>query len=218
MRGLAVLLMIAVHTTDAFLAEIYKDGWIWHQIHILYGFVAPAFIFFSGVTFRIALERRSVASRSTRDLLLRSVVVITIGYWLQIPSHSLHITLHSTPEQINRFLDCNVLQLIGAMMLMTIGLYSMFRTIDRTVISSLFLCLVVVLFTPYTSRILASSDIPSVISPWLLPKGSFPFLPYGAYFLSGFGIVGFMRKYSLQLHGGFWIVGSGILLLWEARS
>lgn len=185
MRGLAVLLMIVVHATDAFLGGSWRSGWIWNHCHIIFGYVAPAFIFLSGLTFRIALERRLVSGRQTGQLALRAITVIALGYWLQIPSHSLRIALKASPEQVARFLDCNVLQVIGFGMLFMLGLHAVVRSVRLLAWLGGGLALVVVLTTPFLSTSLDPESLHVSIRGWLLPVGSFPLFPYVAYFFLG---------------------------------
>src|SRR5438067_13814661 len=58
LRGVAIVVMIAAHASDAFLADTWKHNWAWYNANILFGFVAPGYLFFSGMTLHVALERR----------------------------------------------------------------------------------------------------------------------------------------------------------------
>ncbi|MGE3801090.1 MAG: heparan-alpha-glucosaminide N-acetyltransferase domain-containing protein [Candidatus Kapaibacterium sp.] len=212
-RGIAVLLMIAVHTTDAFLALDYRSGWYWNQVNIIFGFVAPAFLFFSGVTFQLALARREEKNGSVRGIATRAVQILFLGYWLQIPSHSLRIALTASPEQVARFFDCNILQLIGGLMLLSLLLYKLVRStaaMERGVWIGI--C-AIVLATPLIPEFVAQGELPVFVRYWLGPEGSFPLFPFATYFLIGFALSRRMITRSLQPKGGLQLATAGLLLL-----
>lgn len=214
-RGLAVLLMIAVHATDAFLADVWRTGWLYHQISILYGFVAPVFIFFSGYTLHIALQRRKISGRSSRDLGLRASGVLLLGYWLQIPSHSLRNALDASPMQIERFFDCNVLGVIGLSSLLVLALHAGARDTGRRTIVTGVLGGLIILATPYIVAIPDINTLPLPVRFYISPDGSFPIFPWTGYFCIGFSIASRMNSWSR--HRAFamraTLIGVGMMLL-----
>ena len=213
MRGLAVLLRIAVHATDAFLSDSFRSGELWDHVNILFGFVAPAFLFFSGVTFRIALERRVASERTTRDLALRALQILALGYWLQIPSHSLRIALQGTPEQAARFFDCNILQLIGGMMLLMLALHTAFRSLRTLQWSAGGIAAAMLLFTPFVPLLIDQSAIPLPLRFWVGPAGTFPVFPFAAYFLVGVAVSQLLVSSASRRFGGAKVASAGFLLL-----
>lgn len=182
--------MIAVHVTDAFLDPHYRSGTLWDGINILFGFVAPAFIFFSGVTTSLALERRVRSGRSTSDILLRAFLLLLLGYWLQIPAHSLHAAFNATPAQIQFLFDLNVLGLIAASIILSVGLVSLFRRPMQWRVAALLLGSGIAICTPLIHGAIDSASLPLAIRFWVSPEGSFPLVPFAAYFLIGFGLAG----------------------------
>lgn len=216
-RGLAVLLMIAVHGTDAFLSDVYRTGWLYHQISILFGFVAPVFIFFSGFTLQIALQKRAASNRSSRDLVFRAVEILLLGYWLQIPSHSLSIALNATGFQADRFFDCNVLGLIAVSMLVLLALNSLLGKLQRTITISLAIGAVVVVVTPFIQNALAIQSLPLFFRFYLSPEGSFPLFPWAAYFFVGFGLAKWLVGLSTEPSFANVSIAVGLLLMVVAR-
>lgn len=126
MRGLAVILMVIAHTTDAFLDPTFKNGDLWYGVDLLFGYVAPAFLFLSGVVLHTALEGGSERRRDRRmrRLIVRLLQLLLLGYWLQIPVLSLRRLLENpSPDLLARLFDANILQIIALSGLLALLLY-----------------------------------------------------------------------------------------------
>lgn len=210
MRGLAVLLMIAVHVTDAFLAVAYRDGVWWSRVDILFGFVAPAFVFFSGVTLFIAVRRRRESGRSLWALALRALLILALGYWLHIPSHSLPLALEATPAQRARFFDCDILQLISVSMLFTLGLAALLRNPRRSAPVALGIGAVVAAVAPVVFASGFADSLPVSLFFYFSPAGSFPLFPYAAYFLIGYGASAFLADAAEKQLGPLTVSSVGV--------
>jgi len=115
--------MIAVHSTDALLADEYRTGVLWDTIHVLFGFVAPAFIYFAGVTAYVAFRRRDHVNSGLIEVVRRYAWIIAIGVWLHIPHHSFSGVLSQINSGYTGLLDTNVLHLIGVSGLMCLALH-----------------------------------------------------------------------------------------------
>lgn len=187
MRGLAVLLMIAVHTTDVFLAMPFREGDVWSRIDILFGFVAPAFLFFSGVTLYLAVVRRRESGRTVSDLVVRALLILALGYWLHIPAHSLRRALEASRAQVVRFFDSDVLHVIALSMLLVLGLVAFVRLPRRAGLPILLLGVAIAAITPVVWDAGFVDSLPLAISQFAGPPGTFPLFPYAAYVLTGFG-------------------------------
>ncbi|MBC8145993.1 MAG: DUF1624 domain-containing protein, partial [bacterium] len=190
-RGVAVLLMISAHACDAFLAESWKRDTAWYALDILFGFVAPAFLFLSGATLAISLarsHRRPPLQNATSDIAHRNgdsdaprvqlrrckrlVFILLLAYWLQIPILSLRqLIWNQRPQELARLFDSNVLHVVAVG-----GL----------------LCVVVdALFAPRRARVLATILATAIViaTSYVSSTATFPLLPYIAYVLAGYASI-----------------------------
>ena len=211
LRGLAVVVMIAVHLCDAFLPDRYRSHDLWHWVNILFGFVAPAFLFLSGVMTSWAVARRRRDDRSPSDLIVRGFALLLVGFWLQLPSYSLRTILTLPDADALRAVDMNVLQVIGIGMILLILLATVRKSsrISSVVLGSL--ALIIAAATPWVSSFTVDEPVLSLL---IGPDGSFPLSPNLGYVVAGCAagpiIATMMRKrYSLQLM----LAGGAVVIL-----
>jgi uncharacterized membrane protein len=72
LRGLAVLLMIQVHATNAFLHPSFQNTLWWDFSQFLGGLAAPLFLFTAGISIALVFDRLVDKGASTMDLLKRT--------------------------------------------------------------------------------------------------------------------------------------------------
>lgn len=216
MRGVAVLLMIGVHATDAFLALPFREGVWWSRIDIIFGFVAPAFLFLSGVTLFIAVSRRRESGRPLSGLWLRALAILALGYWLHIPSHSLWIALRSSPAQIDQFFDCDILQLISFSMLLVLSFVALLRNLRWSAWLALGLGVLIAAIAPLVWNAENIQSLPVWLRFYFSSSGSFPIFPYGAYFLIGFGGAAFLLEGSKKQFGAMAVAAIGLGLIFAS--
>ncbi len=195
MRGIAVIGMVATHTTDAFLADSWKHTTLWYGIHVLFGFVAPAFLFYSGVTLWGAVSRRLDATNSQGQttgllrLVRRGCTILLLGYWLQIPALSLYRLITSpSANELHRLFDSNILQIIALALLLITGCAFLLRSARSLRILAGMLFAMVLIATPYVWHSQVYQSLPQALQLYLAPQpiASFPLTPYLAYILAGF--------------------------------
>jgi uncharacterized membrane protein len=118
LRGLAVVFMIETHTVNALLVPALKGGPLHGALTYLNGLVAPAFLFCAGLGFAIFLVRKNdeivSAGAGFRSYLGKCLFIVFLGYSLHVPYFSLRTMLASGPEAWISFLQVDVLQVIGA--------------------------------------------------------------------------------------------------------
>jgi len=215
-RGAAVVLMIATHTAHAFLADSWKHNELWYNLNILFGFVAPAFVFLSGVTLWPALSRRMNGHRANNDpagnrpdgalegrgksargnngtgrLARRYLMVLLLGYWLQTPVLSLRQLLYNQrPEELARMFDSNVLQVIAISGLLLLGITAAFRSPAIARVAALLLGIIVAVAAPWvwSSDLYLSIPLPLRMYFASQPPATIPLFPYLAYFTFGFAL------------------------------
>jgi uncharacterized membrane protein len=119
LRGWAIILMIEPHVFNTFLLpELKQTGWF-GVVTFINGLIAPAFLFVSGFVFEISSGSKLEDMRKFKlpfwKKLWRIISIILIGYALHLPYKSLSKIINkSTPEQFQSFLAVDVLQCIGA--------------------------------------------------------------------------------------------------------
>lgn len=230
-RGLAVIGMIATHVAGAFLAEEWKQGEMWNHLNISFGFVAPAFLLCGGITLWGAMQRRASQQgefgKGTKQLLRRAIVIVLLGYWLQIPVLSLRqlIWLHD-PIALSRLFDSNILQVIGVMMIGLIICARLTQSISITRGIAAVLAVGIIIATPYVwaGNIYHSLWLP--FKAYLAPQpiASFSLFPHAAYLLIGFAIAPLLIVHSRQrfvpsLFFGIFSIAVALLLdVWIGAS
>lgn len=200
LRGLAALWMIETHSVNEYLAPIFKVGFPFSWLNISNGFVSVVFIFCAGAGFWLALERKHDDYRQLgkgfRSYVFRLLFILCIAYLLQTPKFSLASTLQSTPDDILRLLQCNVLHLI--VLCSFIALAASVFIKQKRFLQLLFSGIVpiIVLITP----IMRSFD-PFAIMPTFpatlfagSPVSLFPLFPWSCYFFAGAATTAFFRN------------------------
>lgn len=188
-RGIAVVLMIATHTTDAFLSDLWKSNEIWYKANILFGFVAPAFVFLGGLTLWPALLRRAENHQGQGAIVRRYLLILLLGYWLQTPVLSLRQLIYNQrPHELARMFDANVLQVIAISGLLLLSVTAILRSPAWTRIIALVLGMAAVIIAPFLWNSGLHHSLPLVIRYYLAPQphATFPLIPYFAYFAFGF--------------------------------
>ncbi len=99
-RGLATIFMIETHVVNALLLTSLEAGIAFAYLNFVNGLVAPAFLFVSGFSFTLALNRKGEAYRRFSPQLLkhlkRLLYIWLTGYFLHVPFLSLRKTLYGT--------------------------------------------------------------------------------------------------------------------------
>jgi uncharacterized membrane protein len=119
LRGWAIIIMIEVHVFNAFLLpDLRQAGWF-DILTFINGLVAPSFLFVSGFAFQVSSGSKLDEMRKFKSAfwkkLWRYFSIVLIGYALHLPYKSLSKIINkSTPEQLQGFFAVDVLQCIGA--------------------------------------------------------------------------------------------------------
>jgi len=224
LRGMAMLLMVGAHASDAFLADRYRGNNLWYGTDLLFGFVAPAFLFLSGMTLWIAMSREwgQRSGQAARRLLRRALVILLLGYWLQIPILSLRqLIVCRRPAELARLFDCNILQVIALSMFFVIAIAYIARSLPRTRLIALASGLAVAIATPFVWESGLYLALPLPLRFYLAPQppALFSLFPHAAYYLLGFtsaaafvSVERTVRGWLLLLVSGAVMIAAGLLV------
>lgn len=153
-RVVAMLFMVQGHAIYAVgnpsLIDISNLPWsVWHLFR---GFTAPMFLMVSGAVQIFANKRDEQGRISKKTLYKRiriAVVLIFIGYTLGMPVSHFYQLVDINHDQWLSFLQVNILQTIGASLLIVIVLFYFTRNAKQIGILSFILGAVVIMATPY---------------------------------------------------------------------
>lgn len=225
LRFAAAFLMIQGHVFDALLSTQIKSHSLFYIYDFFHGFVAPAFLFASGVAYGASTTKRWAEHTSwgkrVRRRMQRFLGLIAIGYALHLPYFSLRKTLSAASrDEIKALLQSDVLQCIGiTLLLLQIGirLLKKRKAFEWAVAS---LAVVVILAAPLMWSAHLSGYLPMAMVPYLTPENGswFPLFPWSAFILCGvlFGCILANAKDSVRgasLMGRYTVFNAGTLIL-----
>jgi uncharacterized membrane protein len=192
LRGWAIIIMIEVHVFNAFLMpELKQAGWF-NILTFINGLVAPAFLFVSGFAFQVSSGSKLDVMRKLKfpfwKKLWRIFSIILIGYALHLPYYSLSKILNkATPSQLQDFFVVDVLQCIGAGLLVLFVIRLLIRS-DKIYHYSL---LILFFFVMIVSPIFWKTDFTGYFHPIIanyfnrLNGSLFPVFPWINFILIG---------------------------------
>jgi uncharacterized membrane protein len=192
LRFLAVLLMVQGHTFTALIEDAVRAlGWYrWHSY--VHGYTAPLFMFSAGLAFGVTTlrgwDKQSTWSIPARKRVFRYLIIVAIGYALQLPGSSLRPILRGlADERLARVLAVNALQVIGV----TLLLCQLLALVARSRRVFVGLCgglgVTAVLLGPFLSRSSIHETLPMGIAAYFTHQtGSlFPMVPWGGFIFAG---------------------------------
>lgn len=185
-------MMVQGHTIKALIdPEVLQSGsGGWTQWTYVRGFTAPMFLFIAGTVFAFLLFRgeRQRPNPRIRKGLIRAMVLLVLGYWLNSTSFYLDI-FYTQPVGYSRVLwRADVLHCIGVGLLVLLGSFWIFRRTSRGFQVSI-AAFTVSLLALHAVRKDAplSQELPLWFAQyWTGGEGSlFPLVPWAAYMLMG---------------------------------
>lgn len=191
-RGLAILLMLHGHTTDALLNPAEKMS-LGYQIYTIFrGFTAPMFLFISGFAFSISTFKHIPEyTKPSKKLLkrIRKFLFITLlGYFLHLPYLSLKkLTTESNFETLAQLFSSDVLQVIGISLLsLQIALFA-FKDEFKFAKFALYAGVFSFIISPFLFTLDFSKHLPLFISQYLnnFNGSKFPLFPWVGFILLG---------------------------------
>jgi len=192
LRFVAAFFMIQGHVFDAVLSPELKAHSSYYMHDFFHGFVAPAFLFASGVAYGISTMRKwdehIVWGLKVQRRLGRFLGLIAIGYALHLPYFSLRKTLReASAEEMKALLQSDVLQCIGVtLLLLQIGvLLTKNKKVFGWIVAAA--AALVIFSSPILWSARLSGRLPAALVSYLTPENAswFPLFPWSAYILWG---------------------------------
>jgi len=192
-RALAVLLMVAGHTSSALLASSYRTGeWV-HAWEFQRGLTSALFLLLSGFAFSIATTRHWTShvrpSMALVKRLRRFGLFILLGYALHFPVPRFSMLADATEQQWRAFLSVDVLQLIGVTFV-AVQLLVLITQSSRVFMALAFILAAFLIgAAPAMWRTDWTGTLPLALASYLSPgTGSqFPLFPWAGFVLIGAG-------------------------------
>jgi uncharacterized membrane protein len=192
LRFFAVLLMIQGHVFDAVLSPEVKTLPRYYLHDFFHGFVAPAFLFSSGVAFGISTfkrwERYIVWGPETYRRFGRFIALLAIGYALHLPYFSLRKTLSTaSAAELQALFQVDALQCIAVtLLILQIGVIAI-KDLRSFVRAAAVAAIILVFGAPLIWSAHFNGSIPVWLVSYLNAQyGSFfPLFPWAGYMLCG---------------------------------
>jgi len=192
LRFTAVIVMLQGHTFDALLSPAVKHASFFFIHDFFHGFVAPMFLFASGVAFGVSTIRKwEIHLRFDRAVLKRIgrfLGLIIIGYALHLPFFSLPKILHnSTPTEVAGMLQVDALHCIAVTLLAVQLGVMVVRTPRRLALTAAALTGAIVAFGPVIWSLPLAGVMPLAVASYFNADNHswFPLVPYSAFVLGG---------------------------------
>jgi uncharacterized membrane protein len=190
-RALAVVLMVAGHTSSALLADRYRTGQWFDVWTFQRGLTSALFLLLAGFAFSIATTRHWSShirfSAAAFRRLRRFAVFVVLGYGLHFPVPHFSELATITESQWRAFMAVDVLQLIGISLIALQLLVFLSRTWRAFIVVAFAVAGAVIAASPVVWRTDWTAVAPLPIASYLSPSiGSlFPLFPWAAYVLVG---------------------------------
>ncbi|MDE3057687.1 MAG: DUF1624 domain-containing protein [Bacteroidota bacterium] len=188
----AVVCMLQGHTFDALLSESVKHSRYFYFHDFFHGFVAPMFLFSSGMAFGVSTLKKWREHLSftpvVRKRTKRYLSLLIIGYSLHLPFFSLNrILREGTTSNWVTFFQADALHCIAVTLLFLQMLIMVVRTEKRLALTAGILAPLIMISSPIVWNIAFSRSLPLWFSSYLNAENNswFPLFPWSAYLLFG---------------------------------
>jgi len=184
--------MVQGHVFDALLSHQVKAA-SWYYIHdFFHGFIAPMFLFASGVAYGVATignwDQHTVWGERVRRRIWKFLALMAVGYALHLPYFSLWKTINSaTTLQAKSMVQVDALQCIGITLLILQASVFLLRTTKLFIRAVGIAAVVIILGSPVMWSLRLAGKLPVWLAAYFnAENGSwFPLFPWSAYVLCG---------------------------------
>ena len=208
-RAIAVVLMIAGHTSSALLASSYRSGeWV-HAWEFQRGLTSALFLLLSGFAFSIATTRHWTShtrpSMALVKRLRRFSLFVLLGYALHFPVPHFSMLGDATGQQWRTFLAVDVLQLIGVTFVAVQLLVLITQSRRVFMVTAFVLAAFLIGAAPAMWRTDWTGLLPLGLAAYLSPgTGSqFPLFPWAGFVLIGAGAGQIYARWGAAHLGAF---------------
>lgn len=195
LRGIAVLWMIETHVLNVGLADVWKQGLLYHLLFMSNGYVAVAFAFSAGAGFWFAAAKRPTGRR-----LRRLGFIMGVGYWLNMTPFSARALFHADPERLRQIFQCDILHVIALSSAIALAIRAIVRRPERLPPIFGLLALSIFLVTPLVWHASFQASLPVFLAMPLssIPPAKFPLFPWMGYFFAGIAVTGWLVRSRRQ--------------------
>lgn len=214
-RGIALLLMIEGHFTDAALQLSFRNDshllyTLWREIH---GHTASIFFTITGLVFVYLMSGTSTSTPFLRNRrvvrgLRRSAELIAWGYLIQIDGRTSYFWLfHGGAIGYEWLSAFHVLQSIGLCLLMMIGIFALYRRFPFVPLYAMYVAAAVVMFfSMSTLNLYIAADRLAVATTGVAPS----YIPAGYPVMIQNFIYGPYSEFSVIRYGMFVMIGAAL--------
>jgi uncharacterized membrane protein len=208
-RALAVVLMIAGHTSSALLASRYRSGnWVdvWEFQR---GLTSALFLLLAGFAFSIATTRHWTShirpSFALVKRLRRFGLFVLLGYALHFPVPRFAQLATATEQQWRSFLSVDVLQLIGVTFIAVQLLVLVVQSRRLFMVTAFVLAAILIGASPAVWRADWTGTLPLAAAAYLSPAtgSQFPLFPWAGFVLIGAGAGQLYARWGAAHLGAF---------------
>lgn len=192
LRFIAVVFMIQGHTFDALLATDLRFNGLFFVHDFFHGFIAPMFLFASGVAFGISTfkkwEEHVVPTKHVARRYGKFIGLIVIGYALHLPFFSLQkIITEATHVEIAMWLQVDALHCIAATMLILQTAVLFLKNEKKFVWFTVLFAASIIFLSPIMWNINFVDPFPLWVVSYINASNFswFPIFPWSAYILCG---------------------------------
>jgi len=208
-RALAVVLMVAGHTSSALLAPAYRTGeWV-HAWEFQRGLTSALFLLLSGFAFSVATSRHWVShirpSLALVKRLRRFGLFILLGYALHFPVPRFAMLADATDQQWRSLLSVDVLQLIGMTFVAVQLLVLIVQSRRAFMVAAFALAAILIGAAPAMWRTDWTGTFPLAVAAYLSPStgSQFPLFPWAGFVLIGAGAGQIYARWGAAHLGAF---------------
>jgi uncharacterized membrane protein len=192
LRFIAVVFMLQGHTFDALLQVSVKNASFFSIHDFFHGFVAPMFLFASGVAFGVSTfkkwDRYEHLTNAVFNRVGRFAGLLLIGYALHLPFYSLNKIIYGTTKvEIAAFFQVDALQCIAVTLLGLQLLVLLLKKEEHFAIVVFSAALVVLFVSPLMWHYSFVKILPLPVVSYLNAENNswFPLFPWSLYLLFG---------------------------------
>src|SRR5437762_300010 len=216
-RGIAVLLMIEAHATDAWTRPADKTTTAYAATVILGGFAAPLFLWLAGLGVALAAARtaaRSGSARAVEATTRRGLEIFLLAFLFRLQAFI--VSPPSTPLKLFRV---DILNVMGPAMVAASVLWIAARTATARVVVYAAAASAIAMLTPIVRASPAVDALPIWMQWYLRPAGeftTFTLLPWAGFVLAGAAAGAMVAEIrgeasERRLHVGLTIAGGALV-------
>ncbi len=184
--------MIETHVYNALLLTSLETGLVYACVNFVNGLVAPSFLFVSGFSFTLALNRKGEAYRRFSPQLLkhlrRLLFIWVAGYALHLPFFSLRKSLYSiSPAGVLAFTGIDILQCIAVTLFVLHVIRVIVKNDRKFNLILYFLFLLFIMGAPLVGSVDFSRFLPLFFAQYFnkMHGSLFPMFPWSGFLIGG---------------------------------